>query len=614
MAHCTRLQSQRRRYARALGYAPCATDAPSHRFLLWDGRVRWVAVGAQLPYADATVLSGRHCRFCVSWCVDPDGRLTMRRQGWFGLGATRVSHNFDGPMPTLSVDGAVVPETLRFMDQKGALVVESSIPHCRVVRTLFAAVESVGLVECVQVSNLDGSPHTVAIAVPPTPTVTAGGVQFCVEMADDSGKMLSMLDIVEATATLQGEQTATFWVVYYAMTAGTDLLVDCRLEHRKHMAMVEECFVTTLCSHTPRPLLDAALAHAATWCVSAIADTPLGPLPLTMPTGCTLAQWALSVPYFALADNYRGRMAADCAAAQFGDAYLRGALPAGFTPEGTPYGKGDVWQFALGCCYCAQYNLRLGSELYRALRPALLARATTLRDAVPLALAALVCREMAVWAALVGQEADVALWRQTRHDLARRLTACVHPATGLYRTRVDQLQALVLPLLADIDLGAQACAVALGNLYDGHAAMAHRGKAVDDARLLSAVAALANAGYHDAAHVLLYNYTVQCLLGQGSPYPTDRRDLGAPPAFGSAIAYCYVATVALWGLRPMGNAFGLCLHFPAAWRDADLVHLHLGGRVVSLYWHDDHLQVVDLYDAVLYDGPLLCGQPLVVNL
>ena len=611
MAFQPRTLSLRKRYLRGLGYVSVAADAPSHRVFLWDGRVRWVAQGATLPYADATVSAGRRSRFTLAWQIDQGG-LTIRRYGWFVLPDGAVEHIFDNGVPAVADDG-VCAETWRFVDQQGALTIESATAHCVVRRTLFAAVETAALVERIQIDNVDNTPHIVSVTVPPN-GLSAGGVDYCVEMADDTGKMLSMLDIMQADAPVDSQQSAVFWVVYYALPKGTDLLVDCRLEYKKHCETVRDCFAATLCAHTPRPLLNAAFGHAATWGVTAITDTCLGPMPLDLPLGASLANWVVSIPYYALSGSYRGRLASDAAARRFAEDYRRGHLPAGYAPDGTAYGNGNLWLLALGYCYSTLYGMGDYTDMYRALLPALLADIGGLRDAAALALAALVCREMGVWAALAGQNADVTMWRQNVQSVTHRLDACFDDKAQTYRTRGDASKVLALSLLADVDAHARQCAVAIGHLYGGRAALAHKKRDVDDMRLLLGVAALQNAGYHDAAYALWCNYTLQCMLGRGAPYPTDRRDLGAPPAVGPAMAYCYVATVGLWGLRPMGNALGVCLHFPADWQIASLEHLHLGGRVLSMRWSPDALVVRDLFGEIIYEQPLPIGQPIVINL
>lgn len=612
-------QDNRQRYARLLGCSARSTvNAPSNRYLLWDGTVRWVREGASLPYEDIVLLIGRNSRFAVRYSVDALGALSTKAHARFpSLG--NAYFVFDRS-PSVRCDGKTVQEIVRFVDQKGDLRIQTVCAQCSVEHLFYPATQAGGLVERITVCNTGLHAHTFAVSVPhygDIRPIKGGRIYFWVEMGDDTGKMLSRLDVTDMHSLVESGESAVFYVVYYALAEDADLLVDCRLEYKKWQESVGECFESTLRLQTPVPLVDAAFAHAAFFGVQNVMDSPVGMVITDVGEGAMADTWAASIPYFALSGCYRGSTAVKNELRAMAAQWRKGVLPAALLADGTPIGEGDETLFALGCALWALCTAEQDVDLYQTVREILCKPLPGKATLAQCATAYAAYRYAGVWAMSLSQAQDGAMWQQKSKEAAEVIERRFgDDKTGAYLDKTS-LASVALPLVADLGFRGEACAKLLATqLYDGGAAL-YEGKnkrRASDANLLLAVAGLQTVGYHDLAFRILYEYTRQCLLGEGAPCPTDRRDKGGLPASKESLLYCAVATAGLFGLRPMGNALYVCLHFPTDWRFAVLSNVHYAGRVLTLSWQDDVLVVRDLYDNELYRDKVYVGQPVVINL
>ena len=598
-----------------------ATDC----YLMPWGGVRWLPIAEGLPFVAAMPMAGRQAQYVVYWRVDADGTVRVRRHCRYPFLAKGHTCGYEG-LPLVWVDDALYLGALAYAEIQGALsFVYDEAQGVSLVRTLYPAQHSVGLIERITVRNVGDTERMIRLD--PTSVVTDKGERGVVDgftPADEDGRMLADLE-QSLVRTLPVGCAEDYYIVYWSHPADADLMVDCRLEWKKRREQVAECFADTLTVDTPEPLFNRAFAHAYLSGCECVADTVLGAMPYTQ--GVDVKAVCDAAPIITLSGNYRAmegwQNVLQTAAEQFN---ALGTVPAWYDADGHATGHGNVVAFGLAV---AQYALLSGRAVMEQYAPIAMRVAEQvmqgLTDGVyrprgaEFGTVIAAYRLLSLASALadsLGHESRARQWTDAARNMRNRIHRTCVRDFGAYRTYGTHGRRLTadvaLPLAAGMDECAMDTAKALaGGLFDGVAHMWRddRGRCYSDAAILGAVQGLYTVGFSDAATEMARAYTADMLLGQFAPYPVDEWAAGvlADPMMGWR--YCRSLLLGWLGLEMRApDTLGLCLHLPRKWDRFVVRGLHVGGSVLNLTWQDSELRVEDIFGQVLYDDLALCGQ------
>ena len=609
--------SPTRRYA---DYPLFADDA--NRFLMPDGGVRWLSVGAS-PMSGHCWMAGHKARFCLYYGVDEEYRLSLLKHCVYPfLTAGGYSTDFDY-MPSLEASGAPLVERVSFIETRGCLRIVSQSDGFAVSRTFYPAVQSMGLVERVEVTNLAPTPRTVRILMPTAPTthIKGGSVPISsgVTLADDRGRMLT--DLTEQDERhIPPEEEGVFYLVYWSKPREEDLMVDCRLEWKKRQEQIADAFADTLTIATPEPLFDRAFAHALLFATEHLSDTPTGVLPFA--DGLRVGDMLDVLPMLPLSGVHR----ADVGAKALLSLLSTEDIPALFDANMHPSGAYSPVTYALALArYALAVGVPMAGTLFAAVETLVERVTRSLRDGLYTPKRRADCATQCAVYALLRAASRLALaldmsiratgWEGQAAQLRRRIDAeYLAPFVASPRSRPADRASFLWALYYGVDDRADALGRALIVDWIAHleGTPALREDLVEP---LSEVYALARSGFADAACEMARRYTVELMLGAHAPYPVD-----AHPPYGDqspyvAWRYCHTLLMGWLGLEVLSfERLALNLHLPKGWRHLAVRGIHLGNLVLNVVWREEHLLIQDIFGQIYYDGSAVCGQHIEVAL
>lgn len=592
-----------------------------NRFLMPDGAVRLMPEGTSLPFSQRFWVCGRRSRFRLSYRLSEDGGFQCFKHGCFPF-LTSTGFTFDYDLsPSLLADESPLTERLSFVETLGALRVVTEAAGFRIERTFYPAVLSTGLVERVAVLNLGVDPRRVRLTLPHLSVVTRKGHDFPVvsgvTLADEMGRMLT--DLIEEDSRLvpvDGE--VVFHVVYWSKPRAEDLMVDCRLEWKKRMESVAECFSSGLVLSTPEPLLNRAFSHALLCAAERLADAPSGVLPYDF--GCWTDRGSSALPLMALCGLHRASLAAkDFLSAACERLATDGVLPVRLDVSSSERADGlTCASFALAV---ARYSLLTGSSVAAAhfgfverfverfLRTAkgglytLGGRADLGCECVFYAL----LTEASRLAFALGVSHRAAAWQEAASALSRRIDeAYLSSPKALFK----RASLLWMPLACGVDGRAEEIGRALIVSWL-HEADAPRKQSRPLSDWFDVALALARVGYADAAHEMLRQLSSDVALGAFSPYPAECGYSAASLSW----RYVGACVYGLLGLEILSfERIAVCLHLPGTWDRFFVRGVHIGASVLRFDWERGHLRIQDIFGRIYYDDSALCGQHVEVAL
>ena len=606
--------------ARRFADSPLSADE-SNRFLMPDGSVRWVATDAY-PTCGHLWMAGRKARYCLYYCADEDGALVLIKHCEYSFltsGGYAVDYDC---MSALMVDGASIDERVTFIDAKGSLRIVSEAHEFQVERTYYPAVQSLGLIERVAVTNLSAEPRTVRIQLPDSPmphkgvkeTITSG-----VTLADERGRMLT--DLVEEDSRLiQPEEEGVFYLVYWSKH-DVDLMVDCRLEWKKRSEQIADGFADTLSITTPEPIFDRAFAHALTYATEHLMDAPVGVLP--MAEDLRVEEALKVLPTLALSGVHRAALAAKDLVALLA---TESTVPAHYDRDMRATGTASPVLYALSLAhYALVAGQSVAGELFSTVETAVERICRVIRDGLYTPKRRAVCATQCAVYALLETDSRLAF----ALDMPVRGAAWQGQATQM-RRRIDEVYTSPLASMArwsqvDRDMARTALYYGIDEASDplGRVLIADWLARVEEAPTLrddtvaplDTVYALARSGYADAAAEMARRYTHDTLLGAHAPYPVAAHlPVGDQSPY---VAWRYCQTL-LWGWLGLEilsfERIALTLHLPNRWRHFAVRGIHIGELVLNVVWRDNRLDIQDIFGTTYYDGTAVCGQHIEVAL